>query len=150
MNKVYITDALRVAIYDLATRRNLMEIKKESELIYKALKYDLIKVMDGKEEILITRTIDRKIGKTYSLIKLACEYGLPIVSHKNLKRMYENEARDLFSREVTVMPVCKGGSYRGRECDIVLKDEGVSTQEVIDYFWPRRIKIVGISSVLYD
>lgn len=150
MIKTYITQGTMEVLHDIASSRSEKELKVESDRIYKILKNDLQKVMDGKEDICVTRVVDRSIGKTYSLIRLACEYNLPIVPHKNLKRMYEDEAWVKFGKMIKVIPICKGGRINGERCDIVLKDEGVSVQEVIDYFWPRSVKIVGVSSVFVD
>lgn len=147
LERVYITNDAVKALHVLAQRRTDEEIKVESDRIYKILKADLQDVMDGKDDIRVTRVIDRTIGKTYSLVRLACEYNLPIVPRKNLKRMYEEQARFEFYKEIKVIPVCKGGRTREERYDIVLKDEGVSVKEVMDYFLPHRVKIVGISSI---
>ncbi len=147
MERTYITNDAVEVLHDLASRRSDKEIKVESDRIYKVLKADLQDVMEGKDDIRIMRVIDRKIGKTYSLIRLACEYNLPIVSHENLRRMYEDQAQYEFGEEINVIPVRKGGRVKVERCDIVLKDEGVSVQEITDHFWPRKVKIVGISSI---
>ena len=149
MIKTYITQGAMEVLHDIASRRSHEELKAESDRIYKALKKDLNEVMNGRENICITRVVDRKIGKTYSLVRLACEYNLPIVPHRDLKRLYEEEAHNKFGKIIKVIPISRGRSAK-ENCDIVLKDEGVSVQEVIDYFWPRKVKIVGVSSMFED
>ena len=148
MERTYITNDLREALSHFALTRSNEKIREESERIYKALKVDLQDVMDGKDDIRIMRVVDRNIGKTYSLIKLACEYNLPIVPHKRLERMYKDMAQEEFGKMVNVLPIRKGG-YAKEKCNIVLKDEGVSVQEILDYFFPYDVKIVGVSS-LYE
>lgn len=146
MERTYITNDAIEALHHLATMRSKEKVKEESDRIYKALKADLQDVLDGKDDIRVMRVIDRKIGKTYSLVRLACEYNLPIVPHKNLKRMYEELANEEFGKAINVIPIHRGGNATER-CDIVLKDEGVSVQEVIDYFSPHEVKIVGVNSI---
>lgn len=146
MGRIYITnDAVKV-LHDLASNRSEKEIKIESDRMYNALKVNLQDVMNGKDDIRVMRVVDRKIGKTYSLIRLAIEYNLPIVPHKNLKRIYKEQAQYEFGKEIKVIPISKGGRAKERY-DIVLKDEGVSVQEVIDFFWPWDVQIVGLSSI---
>lgn len=146
MERTYITNDAIEALHNLAIMRDETKLREESDRIYKALKADLQDVMDSKDDVRIMRVVDRKIGKTYSLIRLACEYNIPIVPHKNLERMYRDMAREEFGKAINVITIRKGGYAKGRY-DIVLKDEGVSTQEVIDYFSPYKTKIIGVSSL---
>ncbi|HZK84864.1 MAG TPA: hypothetical protein VFC58_09340 [Desulfosporosinus sp.] len=155
MERTYMTNDAIEALHNLATMRDGEKLKEESDRIYKTLKADLQDVMDGRDDVRIMRVVDRKIGKTYSLIKLACEYNLPIVPHKNLERMYRDMAREEFGKEINVLPICKGGyakektlrGYTKGKSHIVLKDEGVSVQDILDYFYPFEVRIVGVSSL---
>src|SRR5665648_1069179 len=105
--------------------------------------------MDGKDDIQIMRVVDRKICKTYVLIRLACEYNLHIVPRKNLERVYRNIAQEEFGKTINVLPICKSRydkvktmcRYTKVKRHIVLKDEGVSVQDILDYFYPFEVRI---------
>ena len=148
MERTYITNDAVEVLHDLASRRSKQEIKVESDRIYKALKSDLQDVMNGKDDIRIMRVVDRKIGKTYSLVRLACEYNLPIITRNRLARMYDEMANFEFGKAIKIIPVSRGGHTKER-CEIVLKDEGVPVREIIDFFHPYDVQIVGVSS-LYE
>src|SRR5665648_1287533 len=149
VERTYITDDLRETLNHFALTRSNQKIREESDRIYKALKADIQDVMDGKDDIRIMRVVDRKIGKTYALIRLACEYNLHIVPRKNLERMYRNIAQEEFGKTINVLPICKSGyakektmrGYTKGKSHIVLKDEGVSVQDILDYFYPFEVRI---------
>lgn len=150
MISTYITEKLMRAIGDVATDRSKEEFIVESEKLYKRLKLDVQDVMNGKEDVIITRIVDRKIGKSYSLLKLACEFNIPIVTNRNMGIVLKRDALRVFGKEIQIVSVSKGGHYEGRSLNIVLKEQGVSEKMVNDYFWPLKVKMVGINSIWDD
>ena len=84
-----------------------------------------------KESYLISTTEDdRCIGKTYSLVELALEYGLPILVKDRISERYIKElAKKEFNVELrNVFVLTTSDSMRRLYYDIFLVDEGVDIE----------------------
>ena len=84
-----------------------------------------------KESYLISTTEDdRCIGKTYSLVELALEYGLPILVKDRISERYIKElAKEEFNVELrNVFVLTTSDSMRGIYYDTFLVDEGVDIE----------------------
>lgn len=68
---------------------------------------------------------DRWIGKTYTLVKLAAKYDLPIATPNNITgNNIRHMARELKINDLKVI-ICSNNNHRGRRCNIVLCDTGI-------------------------
>ncbi len=150
MTRTYISEKVGMALDDIFERRGIEEVISESIKLYRMLQEDLYTIKAGKEDILITRVIDRKIGKTYSLIKLSIKYNIPIVVPPRLQRFYQEDAQNFFNKKAWILPLSKKEITGLNNIDIVLKDQGIKTNEIIEFFKPTKIKIIGFSSMFEE
>lgn len=151
VKNTYITQDAVKAINSLALKRSNDEVKEESEKLYRKLKNDLNEVLNNNQDIILTRVVDRKVGKTYTLMRMANEFNIPLIVKGELKQIYKREAFKMFGKDININIIdIKDITKVKQQCNVALKDEGISTQEVIDCFKPKKIKIIGLISIYED
>ena len=146
----YISTELREAIGNIASRRTTSEIIRQSNNIYEILKKDIETSLNSEGLDLITYTPERKIGKSYSLMKLASEYNMPIIVHSSAWGQYvERKAKELFGRTIAVRSISSNlANLYGLNCKTVLKEEAVDAHELREKLKNvelEHINIVGIN-----
>lgn len=148
MSGLFISQELRKASCEI--KRTEKELMNVSEQLYQVLFEEFNKAINTKGKDFITYTADRKIGKTYNLIKLAIEYRCPIIVHdglwaNSLKRFIKRD----FGKEVHVISYrAVGNRLDGIRCDIILKDEMVSIDELrrmLNETGKGYVNVVGIN-----
>lgn len=101
MSGLFISQELREKRTEI--RRNQDELIKISNELYEIIKEDLNKAQRKTGRDYITYTADRKIGKTYTLMKLAAEYDYPLIVHDAAWAGYvKKEAKKLFNKDIIV------------------------------------------------
>lgn len=132
MSGIYISLEMRKARSEI--RRTTEECIKISNELYPMLKEDMKRAEANRGRDYITYTPDRKIGKTYNLMRLAAEYDYPLIVHDAIwARCIEKQDKKLFNKSIIVR------SYRvipnrfdGLRCDVILKDETVDISTLRD------------------
>lgn len=150
MIKTYISEEALKAMTDICCLRSLEEIIQKSNMLYDGLLRDLKKIISGEENEIITRVIDRKIGKSFSLIRLAIEYDLPIVVSPGLEKFYDRDAQEFFNKTVRVIPLAMRAIEKEKNINIVLKDQDTKVGDIANKFWPRKVKVIGFSSIFNE
>ena len=91
MSKVFITEEGREALEKITNSRR-KNIDKTSDDIYKLLKEELrhLNFNSARGEDRIIYAVERMTGKTTAIIRIAEEFGIPIVADKNMKRFLDN------------------------------------------------------------
>nr|DAL97514.1 MAG TPA: hypothetical protein [Caudoviricetes sp.] len=132
MKRIYMTEQMRDAIRKI--RLTEEEILQASNEIYDILRGDVATAERYRGRDYIIQVPERKVGKTYNLIKIAAETGYPVIVHNsawgdNLKR----EAKKKYGWNIKVI------SYRsipmfidGMKSNVMLKDEKVNIVDVRD------------------
>jgi len=146
VEQLFITDELMMAIQDMAKNRSKAEVIKHSDRIYSDLKRLTEEALKYKNGEWLIKTVDRKIGKTYALIKVACEYQIPIaVKGNDLCRLLEREAKEELGQLLQTINVNLLNDRRLSRVDIVLKDEGTPVRLIRERLGDN-VRIVGICS----
>lgn len=148
MKRIFMSGKMRETIRNI--RLTEEEILQASNEIYDILRGDVATAEHQRGRDYITQVPERKVGKTYNIIKIAAETGYPVIVHNSawgdcLKR----EAKKKYGWNIKVI------SYRqipmfvdGMKCDVMLKDESVNIVDVRDrlnegsFNW---VSVVGIN-----
>ncbi len=148
MSGLFITKELREARDNI--ERTDEELINVSNQLYHILEDNLLKAQQTKGNDYITYIADRKIGKTYNLIRLALEYGYPLIVHNaQYARYLESLVKEKFGNSITILSYSTvGRNLDGVPCYVILKDEMVPTYELRKILNESRkgyINIVGIN-----
>jgi hypothetical protein len=148
MEYPFLSRELQQALNDIARKRRKENISEYGEQLYKMLKQSLSLIRSGKETECLIKTVDRCIGKSYALIKLSLEEGIPIAVRTNDMGMcIQHQSVDLFGLKVKTITVHSVSYTKGMHPPIVLKEEGASVEQIRTAFG-KDIKIVGICSFM--
>lgn len=144
--KDFMTQETRNAIHEVARNRSKNRIIEISNELYVSLKHDIIDAGTYEGEY-ITATVERMIGKTCALIRLANEYKVPIiVPNDNIKCLVERQAKEL-NKNVEAIVINRRNSSTHMEFRkkyrVVLTEERVDIGLVKEIFRP--LGIVGIN-----
>lgn len=121
-----------------------------SNELYPMLKEDMKRAEANRGRDYITYTPDRKIGKTYNLMRLAAEYDYPLIVYDaRWARCIEKEAKKLFNKNIIVRSYSAiSNTFDGLRCDVILKDEPVDIVTVRDMLNEQGlgwVSVVGIN-----
>lgn len=133
MDREYITPETREAVNEAAIRRTPEQVIKEGNRLYAILKEDVDNALITGGDY-ITHTVERKIGKTWTLIRIAMEHdNIPIVvQNESQKRLIERQARAMSDTKIEVLTVEQKmhGRAEFKAYDVVLKEEMVTVEAV--------------------
>lgn len=124
--------------------------KRLSDELYNILKKDILLAQANTRRDYITYTLERKIGKSYNLLKLASEYNYPLVVY-NLQcaKIAEREAKRFFNKKIKTLTINQLSHRLERcDCNVLLKDDMVDIVKLRDKLVTNRmsyINIVGIN-----
>ncbi len=130
-------------------RRTTLECIKLSNEIYPLLKLDVEKAEANRGRDYITYIPDRKVGKTYNLMRLAAEYDYPLIVHDaSWARFVKKEAKKLFNKDIVVCTYRTiPNSFDGLRCDVILKDELIDIVTVRDLLNENGFKWVSVVGI---
>lgn len=96
-NGIYLTEGVLEALYQDAANRTPDGLAKVSQEIYEELKkrYKQLNKEGAAGVDSIIYTVERKLGKTEAVIKLAEELGITIVYENLFRDMYRNRREDI-------------------------------------------------------
>ncbi|WP_147325772.1 hypothetical protein [Lacrimispora amygdalina] len=84
MERIFMTDKMRQARHDTAVTRTKEEIQIAGNEIYDRLKADVLIAQNKQGRDYITHILERKVGKSYALMRIAAETGYPIIVHNSV------------------------------------------------------------------
>ncbi len=148
MSGLFISKELREVRDNI--RRTEDDIINISKQIYEILESDLLKAQHQKGEDYITYTVDRKIGKTHNLIKLAVEYKYPLIVHDaSWARALQRSVKKECGENISILSYRSAGNIMdGIPCDIILKDEMVpieTLRDILNSSGKGYVNVVGIN-----
>ena len=120
-----------------------------SNEIYEMLKANIAIAENNKGRDYILHIPERKLGKSYNLIKLAAETGYLIITHNAMLADYmRRDAKNKYGWNIDIT------SYRsipslidGTHCDVMLKEEGVDIVDVRDRLNEHGLGYVSIVGI---
>lgn len=149
MERIFVTDKMRQARHDTAVTRTNEEIQIAGNEIYDRLKADVLIAQTKQGRDYITHILERKVGKSYALMRIAAETGYPIIVHNSVwADCIKREAKKKYDWDIQVI------SFRsipvrtdGMRCDVMLKDEGVDIVEVRDRLNDNKLSWVSVVGI---
>lgn len=149
MERMFMTDKMRQARHDIGVTLTKEERLIASNEIYEMLKANIAIAKQHRGRDYIIQVPERKIGKSYNLMKLAAEIGYPVITHNSTWADYmKREAKKKHGWDIDVI------SYRsipiridGMKCDVMLKDEMVDIVEVRDRLNDGGLKWVSVVGI---
>jgi len=151
----FITQEMYEAIGQVSKQRNIKDIVKYSNELYKTFEKNIVslvamKAFKEKPDDFIIRTIDRKIGKTTALVRLACNYNIPIaIDDKRWVNSYRECANELGLKEPKIIDIRNRLAWFTNMQYVILKDETISVKSIRNKLG-NDVVIVGISSFFED
>lgn len=149
MERTFMTNRMHEARRNVGMNLTKEEILTASDEIYDRLNTDVLTAKKNHGRDYITFIPERKVGKTYSLMRIAAETGYPIIVH-NLKwaDLMRREAKKhgwninfILFRQLPLR-------IAGMTCDVMLKDEDVDIVYVRDRLngcGLNHVSVVGIN-----
>lgn len=133
MERMFMTDKMRQARNDIGATLTKEERQITGNEIYDRLKADVLTAQKKQGRDYITYVPERKVGKSYAIMRIAAETGCPIIVHSSIMADYtEREAKkhglDIYAISFRTIP----SRFYGTRCDVMLKDEKVDIVEVRD------------------
>jgi hypothetical protein len=146
----YITPELHKVRCEIGKHRTKRECIELSEKLYEIVRADVLKAEKNIGRDYTTFALDRKIGKTYNLMRLAAEFDYPMIVHDGgWAKVIQKESKNIYGKKVSVLTICSmKNRLDGTRCDVLLKDEMVSMEELRDKlneYGYRLVSIVGIN-----
>lgn len=133
----FITRETIEAIGEIARRRSLKDIIRIENDLHDMLKGYIKEAEHCAGYDFIVYTPERKIGKTFTLIKLACEYNIPLIVHDRLTVVkIKRDVKESTGKDIMVSTIDRMRyDLKHINTGIILKDEGVSLKDLRDNFF---------------
>ena len=149
MERIFMTDKMREARHNVGINLTEEEILLASNEIYERLKADILVAVQNKGRDYITQIPERKVGKSYSLMKLAAQTGYPVIVHNSTWAGCMKRDAKKHGWDITVIPF-RSIPLRidGIRCEVMLKDEMVDIVDVRDRLNESElgwVSVVGIN-----
>ncbi len=133
MERIFMTDKMRQARHDIGVTLTKEERQITGNEIYDRLKTDVLTAQKKQGRDYITHVPERKVGKSYALMRIAAETGYPIIVHNSImadymKREAKKNGLDIYAISFRAIP----SRVDGTRCEVMLKDEMVDIVEVRD------------------
>ena len=148
MERIFMTDKMREARHNVGINLTEEEVLLASNEIYERLRADVLMAVRDKGRDYITQIPERKVGKSYSLMKLAAETGYPVIVHNVTWADYMKRDAKKYGWNINVI------SFRsiplridGLKCEIMLKDEMVDIVEVRDRLNEAKLSYVSVVGI---
>lgn len=134
MSGLFMSKSMRKARGEIGQNRTSQELIETSNNLYETLLADIKKAKKTSGMDYTTYTPDRKIGKTYSLIRLAIEYDYSLIVHNSgMARIIQRETKKRAGKDITVLSFDTiTNQLYGMHYDVLLKDEMVDMVKLRD------------------
>ncbi len=148
MSGLYISEGMRKIRNDQSIRDKMQDIPNIHKELYEELRKDVDKALANSGRDYITYLIERKVGKTSSLIRLADEFQCPIiVDNDRWGNCLRSEAKKMGIEVTTIGYRAIGNRLTGRKFDFILKEEGVEIEKVRDELIKHRLSWVSVVGI---
>lgn len=148
MERIFMTDKMRQARHDIGVTLTKQEILLASDEIYERLRADILIAEKNPGRDYIHQIPERKVGKSYNLMRLAAETGYLVVVHSSTWADYMRRDAKKHGWNIDVV------SFRsiplridGTHCFIMLKDEMVDIVELRNRLNESKLGYVSVVGI---